>query len=53
MIGDDKFLVVAIVMTIIFVGLGVYLFLLDKKLGKIEKKQQEITSAVNEKNRIL
>ncbi len=49
MIGDDKFLVVAIVMTIIFVGLGIYLFLLDRKLGKIEKKQQELTSTVKER----
>lgn len=49
MIGDDKFLVVAIVMTIIFVGLGIYLFLLDRKLSKIEKRQQELTSAANDK----
>lgn len=42
MIGDDKFLVVALVMAIIFSGLAVYLYLLDRKLSKIEKKQQEL-----------
>mgnify|MGYP000922274396 CR=1 FL=1 len=42
MIGEDKFLVVALVMAIIFSGLAVYLYLLDRKLSKIEKKQQEL-----------
>jgi len=42
MIGEDKFMVVAIVMAIIFTGLAVYLFLLDRKLSKIEKKQKEL-----------
>lgn len=41
MIGDDKYMVVAIVMAIIFAGLGVYLLLLDKKLSKMEKKQAD------------
>ena len=44
MIGDDKMFVVIMVMFIIFLGLGIYLFILDRKLTKIEKKQQEITS---------
>jgi len=35
MIGDDKYMVVAIVMAIIFAGLGVYLLLLDKKLSRM------------------
>ncbi|MBW6489627.1 MAG: CcmD family protein [Lentimicrobium sp.] len=43
MIGDDKFFVVLIVMVIIFSGLGVYLFMLDRKLTRIEKKQKEIS----------
>ncbi len=42
MIGEDKFIVVAIVMAIIFTGLAVYLFLLDRKLSRIEKRQKEI-----------
>lgn len=41
--GDDKMFVVIIVMFIVFLGLGAYLFILDRKLTKIEKKQQEIT----------
>ncbi|MCB9014509.1 MAG: CcmD family protein [Lentimicrobiaceae bacterium] len=41
MIGEDKYMVVAIVMAIIFAGLGVYLLLLDKKLSKMEKKQAD------------
>lgn len=41
MIGDDKYMVVAIVMAIIFAGLGVYLLLLDKKLSRMEKKQAD------------
>ncbi len=44
MIGDDKMFVVIMVMFIIFLGLGVYLFILDRKLSKIEKKQQELSS---------
>ena len=44
MIGDDKMFVVIIVMFIIFLGLGVYLYILDRKLTKIEKKQQELSS---------
>jgi len=50
LVGEDKFLVVAFVMAIIFVGLAVYLFVLDKKLGKLEKKQQEMLSSGKEKN---
>lgn len=38
MIGEDKFIVVLIVMAIIFCGLAVYLFLIDRKLSRIEKK---------------
>jgi CcmD family protein len=44
MIGDDKLFVVILVMFIIFVGLGVYLFTLDRKLTRIEKKQKEISN---------
>ena len=44
MIGEDKFLVVALVMAIIFSGLAVYLYLLDRKLSRIEKKQRELTA---------
>lgn len=43
MTGDNKFFVVLIVMAIVFIGLGVYLFMLDRKLTRIEKKQQEIS----------
>lgn len=42
MMGDDKMFVVIMVMFIIFLGLGIYLFILDRKLTKIEKRQQEI-----------
>lgn len=48
LIGDDKFLVVAMVMAIIFTGIAVYLFILDKKLSKIEKRQQEILAEKKE-----
>lgn len=41
--GDDKLFVVILVMFVIFLGLGVYLYMLDRKLTKIENKQQEIT----------
>ncbi len=47
MIGDDKFFVVIIVMSIIFAGLGFYLFTIDRKLSKIEKKQKELTEKNN------
>jgi len=40
MIGEDKYLVVAIVMAIIFSGLGVYLYLIDRKLSKIEEQKR-------------
>jgi CcmD family protein len=42
MIGDDKLFVVILVMFMIFLGLGVYLYMLDRKLTRIEKKQEEI-----------
>lgn len=38
MIGEDKYLVVALIMGIIFTGLGIYLYLIDRKLSAIEKK---------------
>lgn len=41
MIGEDKYLVVAIVMAIIFIGLACYLFILDRKLTRMEKKQSD------------
>ena len=41
MIGDDKYFVVAMVMAIIFTGLGIYLYLIDRKLSRIEKKHEE------------
>lgn len=44
MIGQDKFMVVAIIMAIIFVGFAVYMFLIDRKLSRIEKKQQELNA---------
>lgn len=44
MIGDDKLIVVILVMFIIFLGLGVYLYMLDRKLTRIEQKQKEISN---------
>ena len=44
MMGDDKMFVVIMVMFIVFLGLGIYLFILDRKLTKIEKKQQELSN---------
>lgn len=41
MIGEDKYLVVAVVMGIIFAGLGVYLLLIDRKITRIERKREE------------
>lgn len=38
MIGEDKFIVVLFVMAIIFIGLAVYLYSIDRKLSRIEKK---------------
>ncbi|HOI86510.1 MAG TPA: CcmD family protein [Lentimicrobium sp.] len=46
---SDKFFVVAIVMAIIFTGLAVYLFLLDRKLSRIEKKQSEMMEELKRK----
>lgn len=43
--GEDKYLVVAIVMVIIFAGLAVYLFMLDRKLTRMEKKQSDFFEA--------
>lgn len=42
MIGEDKYLVVAMVMAVIFIGFGIYLFLIDRKISRIEKKQNEM-----------
>ncbi len=44
MIGEDKFAVVIIVMSVIFAGLALYLILLDRKLTRLEKKQKELTT---------
>lgn len=45
--GNDKFFVVVIVMSIIFAGLGTYLFLIDRKLSRIEKKQKALKEQNN------
>ncbi|MBK6966593.1 MAG: hypothetical protein IPH20_22510 [Bacteroidales bacterium] len=47
MVGEDKYLVVAIVMAIIFTGLGIYLYLLDRKISRIEQKQNELNGKSN------
>lgn len=39
--GDDKILVVAGVLSVIFVGLGVYLFSIDRKISRIEKQRKD------------
>jgi CcmD family protein len=36
---DDKFFVVGMVLTIIFIGIVVYLVVLDRKISKLEKQQ--------------
>jgi hypothetical protein len=48
MVGEDKYMVVAMVMGIIFVGLGIYLYLIDRKISRIERKQEE-TAGLNKK----
>lgn len=40
-VGDDKILVVAGVLSVIFVGLGVYLFSIDRKITRIEKQRKD------------
>ena len=47
MVGEDKYLVVAIVMAIIFTGLGIYLYLLDRKISRIEQKQNGLNGKSN------
>lgn len=42
MVGEDKYLVVAMVMAVIFIGFGIYLYLIDRKISRIEKKQNEL-----------
>ncbi len=48
MISNDKLFVVIMVMAIVFAGLGTYLFLIDRKLSRIEKKHKEL--GLSEKN---
>jgi DNA modification methylase len=43
--NDNKYLIVALVMGIIFAGLGIYLYLLDRKISRIEQKQDEMKNA--------
>ncbi|GAP45199.1 hypothetical protein TBC1_121020 [Lentimicrobium saccharophilum] len=45
--GSDKSFVVVIVMSIIFAGLGTYLFLIDRKLSRMEKKLKEFRESKN------
>ena len=40
MITGDLLIVVVAVMAIIFAGLGVYLFSIDRKLSRLEKQQE-------------
>jgi hypothetical protein len=47
MVGEDKYLVVAMVMAIIFTGFGIYLYLLDRKISKIEQKQNSMNGKTN------
>lgn len=39
--GDDKIFVVVGVLTVIFVGLAVYLFSIDRKITRLEKQKKE------------
>ena len=43
--NENKYLIVALVMGIIFVGLGIYLYILDRKISRIEQKQDEMKNA--------
>ncbi|HAH59120.1 MAG: CcmD family protein [Lentimicrobium sp.] len=40
MITGDLLIIVVAVMAIIFTGLGIYLFSIDRKLTRLEKKQE-------------
>lgn len=51
MISNDKLFVVIMVMAIVFAGLGTYLFLIDRKLSRIEKKHKEWF--VREKSKLI
>ncbi len=38
---EDKFFIVIIVMAIILVGIGIYLFGMERKIKRLEKKVEE------------
>lgn len=39
--SEGKIYVVVVVMSIVFIGLSVYLFMLDRKIGKLERTLKE------------
>jgi CcmD family protein len=38
---EDKFFIVIVVMAIILVGIGIYLFSMERKVKRLEKKIEE------------
>lgn len=38
--GNQKFVAVIVVLSIIFIGIATYLFILDKKISRMEKKDK-------------
>ncbi|MFN3556481.1 MAG: CcmD family protein [Bacteroidales bacterium] len=46
MSADGKIMVVAMVLAIIFVGISLFLFYLERKLSKMEKQMDELEKEV-------
>lgn len=51
MTPDSKIYIVVTVLAVILVGIFVYLFVMDRKVSKLEKEMKERTSDKNEGGR--
>ncbi len=49
--GETKIMLVALLLVIIFLGIATFLFYLEKRINKAEKKLKELESVKNQENK--
>ncbi len=50
--AGEKIMVVVLLLIVIFLGIGVFLFYIEKRLSSSEKKIQELEDTINQKNKL-
>lgn len=49
--AGEKIMVVVLLLIVIFLGIGVFMFYIEKRLSSSEKKVQKLEDAINQKNK--